>query len=78
MDLATSKGARAPYTRLCVEVDLSKPLLGKYIVEDRVFYVEYESLDNICFTCEIYGHKLDTCPITHFRSYCSNLFESSL
>ncbi|CAN1128651.1 hypothetical protein LINPERHAP2_LOCUS4762 [Linum perenne] len=65
MDLATSKGARAPYARLCVEVDLSKPLLGKYIVEDRVFYVEYESLDNICFTCEIYGHKLDTCPITH-------------
>ncbi|CAN1820518.1 hypothetical protein LINPERHAP1_LOCUS29131, partial [Linum perenne] len=52
LDLATEEGAR-----VCVEVDLSRPLLGKYIIEDRVFYVEYESLDNICFSCGMYGHK---------------------
>ncbi|CAN1128761.1 hypothetical protein LINPERPRIM_LOCUS22323 [Linum perenne] len=65
MDLATAQGARARYARLCVKVDLSKPLLGEYMVEDRVFYVEYESLDNICFSCGMYGHKLDSCPLTH-------------
>ncbi|CAN1188053.1 hypothetical protein LINPERHAP1_LOCUS28172 [Linum perenne] len=33
MDLATSEGARARYARVCVEIDLSKPLLGKYMIE---------------------------------------------
>ncbi|CAN1812761.1 hypothetical protein LINPERHAP1_LOCUS26628 [Linum perenne] len=61
LDLATAEGARARYARVCVEVDLSKPLLGKYMIGDRVFYVEYESLENLCYTCGMYGHKMDAC-----------------
>ncbi|CAN1778667.1 hypothetical protein LINPERHAP1_LOCUS14459 [Linum perenne] len=61
IDLATTEGARARYARVCVEVDISKPLLGKYMIEDRTFYIEYESLDNICFSCGFYGHKADAC-----------------
>ncbi|CAN1323619.1 hypothetical protein LINPERPRIM_LOCUS32790, partial [Linum perenne] len=62
LDLITSQGARARYAHMCVEVDLSKPLLGKYMIDDKTFYVEYESLEDICYTCGYYGHKLDTCP----------------
>ncbi|CAN1836423.1 hypothetical protein LINPERHAP1_LOCUS34764 [Linum perenne] len=62
LDLATSEGARGRYARVCVEVDISKPLLGKYMIEDRTFLVEYESLENICHHCGIYGHKIDSCP----------------
>ncbi|CAN1144617.1 hypothetical protein LINPERHAP2_LOCUS14197 [Linum perenne] len=62
MDLATTQGARARYARVWVEVDISRPLLGKYIIEDRVYHVEYESLENICFSCGIYGHKEEGCP----------------
>ncbi|CAN1149571.1 hypothetical protein LINPERHAP2_LOCUS17092 [Linum perenne] len=62
MDLATSEGARARYARVCVEVDLAKPLLGKYMIGERVFFVEYESLENVCHTCGLYGHKADSCP----------------
>ncbi|CAN1821686.1 hypothetical protein LINPERHAP1_LOCUS29622 [Linum perenne] len=61
MDLATSEGARGRYARVCVEVDLSKPLLGKYKIGDRVLYVEYESLENVCFHCRMYGHQLVAC-----------------
>ncbi|CAN1176732.1 hypothetical protein LINPERHAP2_LOCUS32701 [Linum perenne] len=61
MDLATSEGARARYARVCIELDLTKPLLGKYMIDGRVFHIEYESLGNICFTCGIYGHKDDGC-----------------
>ncbi|CAN1166170.1 hypothetical protein LINPERHAP2_LOCUS26579 [Linum perenne] len=61
LDLATSEGARARYARVCVEVDVSKPLLGKYMIENRTFFVEYESLENICATCGFYGHKTDSC-----------------
>ncbi|CAN1133392.1 hypothetical protein LINPERHAP2_LOCUS7629, partial [Linum perenne] len=62
LDLATSAGARARYARVCIEVDLTKPLLGKYIIDNQVYRVEYESLENICFSCGVYGHKGDRCP----------------
>ncbi|CAN1187351.1 hypothetical protein LINPERHAP2_LOCUS38688, partial [Linum perenne] len=47
MDLATSEGARARYARFCVEVDLTKPLLGKYMIGNKILYVDYESLENM-------------------------------
>ncbi|CAN1122135.1 hypothetical protein LINPERPRIM_LOCUS2592 [Linum perenne] len=62
LDLASTEGARARYACVCVEVDLSKPLLGKYIIDDRTFLIEYESLENICFGCDIHGHGIDSCP----------------
>ncbi|CAN1146013.1 hypothetical protein LINPERHAP2_LOCUS15006 [Linum perenne] len=62
MDLATSEGARGRYARVCVEVDISKPLLGKYMIEDKVLKIEYESLENMCFDCGMYGHKSESCP----------------
>ncbi|CAN1290501.1 hypothetical protein LINPERPRIM_LOCUS20733, partial [Linum perenne] len=45
------------YARVCVEIDRLKPFLGKYIIEDRVFHVEYESIENMCFSCGFYGQK---------------------
>ncbi|CAN1228706.1 hypothetical protein LINPERPRIM_LOCUS3005 [Linum perenne] len=65
LDMATAEGARARYARVCVEVDISKPLLGKYMIDNRMFYIEYESLENICFTCGFYGHKSDDCLLNH-------------
>ncbi|CAN1730081.1 hypothetical protein LINPERHAP1_LOCUS823 [Linum perenne] len=62
LDLATSEGSRCRYARVCVEVDLTKPLLGKYMIEDKVLKVEYESLENVCFDCGYYGHKQGACP----------------
>ncbi|CAN1139907.1 hypothetical protein LINPERHAP1_LOCUS15156 [Linum perenne] len=63
LDLTTAEGARACYTRVCVEeVDLSKPLLDRYMIGNRVFYVEYECLENLCYFCGMYGHKHDSCP----------------
>ncbi|CAN1147704.1 hypothetical protein LINPERHAP2_LOCUS16026, partial [Linum perenne] len=61
LDLATTEGARARYARVCVEVDISKPLHGKYMIENRTFLVEYESLENICTSCGFYGHKSEEC-----------------
>ncbi|CAN1762671.1 hypothetical protein LINPERHAP1_LOCUS8480, partial [Linum perenne] len=62
LDLATAEGAPARYARVYIEVDLSEPLLGKYMIGDRVFLVEYESLENVYFVCGKYGHKMDACP----------------
>ncbi|CAN1149121.1 hypothetical protein LINPERHAP2_LOCUS16842 [Linum perenne] len=32
------------------------------MIEDRIFKIEYESLENICFDYGCYGHKKETCP----------------
>ncbi|CAN1121654.1 hypothetical protein LINPERPRIM_LOCUS2293 [Linum perenne] len=64
LDLATKEGARARYARACVEVDFSKPLIEKYVIDNRTFYVESEGLGNICYTCGHHGHKVDGCPLS--------------
>ncbi|CAN1299172.1 Uncharacterized protein At4g02000 [Linum perenne] len=61
LDLATAEGTRGRYERVCVEVDLTKPLLDKYMIEDRIFKVEYEILENVCFDCGLYGHRKENC-----------------
>ncbi|CAN1179620.1 hypothetical protein LINPERHAP2_LOCUS34301 [Linum perenne] len=66
VDIATSEGSRCRYARVCVELDLTKPLLGTYMIEDRVLKIEYESLENMCFDCGLYGHKKEACqPLPH-------------
>ncbi|CAN1169986.1 hypothetical protein LINPERHAP2_LOCUS28727 [Linum perenne] len=76
LDLATSEGARGRYARVCVEIDISKSLLGKYMIDDRTYFVEYESLSNICFTCGFYGHKAECCPSVHHPEKQSGLPEA--
>ncbi|CAN1292134.1 hypothetical protein LINPERPRIM_LOCUS21431 [Linum perenne] len=63
IDHTTLEGTRGNFARICVEVDLSKPLLSKYRLRSRVRRIEYEGLHTICFTCGFYGHKNDTCKV---------------
>ncbi|CAN1146727.1 hypothetical protein LINPERPRIM_LOCUS20601 [Linum perenne] len=62
LDLAKTKGSRAQYARVCVKVDLSKPLLGHYSLDNKTFNVEYESLEDLCFGCLLYVHREGMCP----------------
>lgn len=43
-------------------IDLSKTLVAKYKLKNRIFRIEYEGLHNICFNCGIYGHSKEQCP----------------
>ncbi|CAN1130439.1 hypothetical protein LINPERHAP2_LOCUS5830, partial [Linum perenne] len=49
IDHTTLEGARGNFACLCVEVDLSKPLLSKYRLRWRVRRIECEGLHTICF-----------------------------
>ncbi|RYR22222.1 nucleolar protein 58-like [Arachis ipaensis] len=42
--------SRGKFARLCVEVDLTKPLLGRYLINGREYHIEYEGIHHICFT----------------------------
>ncbi|XP_061366452.1 uncharacterized protein LOC133309676 [Gastrolobium bilobum] len=62
VDKTTSTGDRGKFARICVELDLSKPLRGEYILEEEVFKVEYEGLYLICLQCGKYDHNTEKCP----------------
>lgn len=54
---------RGKFARVSVEVDLSKKLQSRFVIRTRIFTVEYEGLDTICFKCGKYGHNQESCLI---------------
>ena len=62
VDEATSSISRGHYARICVEVDLSKPLLSKFKLWRIIRRLKYKGIHLACFDYGLYGHRLDTCP----------------
>ena len=61
LDINTSLATRTKFARMCVEVDLRKPLVSKgrkmiQVLEDKGIHV-------ICFQCGKVGHKMGECTI---------------
>jgi hypothetical protein len=62
VDKATSICTSGNFARICVEVDLMKPLLlSKFKLRRRPRRIVHEGLHLICFQCGQYGHKKDAC-----------------
>lgn len=62
VDLTTLKFERARFARVCVEVNLKRPLKVTVMVNGERYYVSYEGLNTICSKCGMYGHLVHTCP----------------
>ncbi|XP_061354602.1 uncharacterized protein LOC133299177 [Gastrolobium bilobum] len=63
VDAATTSLARGRFARMCVELDLTKPLQAEYKIEGKIKQVEYEGLHLVCYSCGKYGHKIEACTI---------------
>ena len=61
IDRNTESMDRGQYVRFCIEVDLSKPLLSKFKLNKRTWFIQYEGLKMISFKCGHLGHKEDNC-----------------
>ncbi|KAL4384528.1 hypothetical protein GQ457_15G012170 [Hibiscus cannabinus] len=61
IDYNTQAGERGKFVRLALLVDLNKPLLSCIRIDGILQKLEYESLQNICYTCGIYGHLKEFC-----------------
>ncbi|KAM2304045.1 hypothetical protein ACFXTH_023791 [Malus domestica] len=62
VDAHTASQVRGKYARVCVELDLTKPLISNVKVENCWYAVEYEGLHLVCFNCGCYGHRREQCP----------------
>ncbi|XVF15304.1 hypothetical protein REPUB_Repub09cG0139700 [Reevesia pubescens] len=63
IDKPTEESSIGKYARICVEVQLDKPLIGGLMIGPIWQKIEYKGLDEICFACGVYGHKAEGCPV---------------
>ena len=52
---------REHFTRICVEINLSMPVMKHVWISDHWQVVEYESLHLICPKCDHYWHATAVC-----------------
>ncbi|XP_031101934.1 uncharacterized protein LOC116005836 [Ipomoea triloba] len=60
-DTTTSLVSIGKFARVCVELDVTRPLLSKFTLGGEVVPFEYEGIRLVCFKCGIYGHKQGQC-----------------
>ncbi|KAI9116968.1 hypothetical protein K1719_011967 [Acacia pycnantha] len=65
LDVHTAQRARGRFAQMCVELDLTKPLIPEFFVVGQVLSVVYESLGALCNKCGWFGHHRDACSEFH-------------
>ncbi|CAL2259569.1 unnamed protein product [Prunus armeniaca] len=63
IDSLTIAQNRGKFARLCVELDLTKPLDAFIQINQNWYNIEYEGLPDICYLCGRYGHKREKCEL---------------
>ncbi|XP_021851501.2 uncharacterized protein At4g02000-like [Spinacia oleracea] len=61
IDRNTASTDRGQFTRLSIELDLTKPLLSKFWLKGKIWKIQYEGLRMICFSCGKIGHTGESC-----------------
>ncbi|KAL0002179.1 hypothetical protein SO802_015960 [Lithocarpus litseifolius] len=64
IDTHTAMEARGKYARLCIQVDVDKPLVNTVLIGKFEQAVMYEGINKLCFACGRIGHKKEMCPHT--------------
>ena len=64
IDAHTAMEARGKYARLCIQIDVSKPLVDTILIGRFEQPVMYEGIHKLCFTCGRVGNKVETCLYT--------------
>lgn len=67
VDIRTIDASRGKFARVCVELDLDKPVVGKFWFRNRWFNVEYEGLHLLCKKCGLFGHIGRNCTVEEVK-----------
>lgn len=68
IDNTTQATARGRFARVCIEIDLEKPVTASCRMRGKKWQIQYEGLHDLCFTCGKYGHKEIKCPLTNVNN----------
>lgn len=60
-----SRVERGKYARICVEVDMSKPLLAMFSIKKKLYKIECEGLHQLCLAYGRFGHYKEGCSINN-------------
>lgn len=55
---------RGRFARICVQVDVDKPLVKTIVIGSKMQQVVYEGVSSICFSCGQLGHRRTDCRYT--------------
>lgn len=61
IDSYTASGSRGSYSRICIQIDLSNPLINTIRVDRLRQKVMYEGISSLCFCCGRLGYKQERC-----------------
>ena len=61
IDAYTASNVRGRFARICVQVNLDKPLIYFIQIGKMVQKVQYEGLSSLCFECGRMGHRKESC-----------------
>ena len=68
VDTHTATKARVRFARICVQIDVKKPLVTTILIGKFEQPVSYEGIQKLCFGCGRMGHRRKGCPYTIHRS----------
>ena len=64
VDTHTATEDRGRFARMCVQIDVEKPLITALLIGKFEQQVCYEGIQKLCFSCGRIGHSKETCPYT--------------
>ena len=68
MDTHTATEAKGRFARLCIQVDVKKPLIIAIVIGKFEQPVSYEGIQKLCFDCGRIGHRRESYPYTIRRN----------
>ena len=62
VDTFTASESRGRFARLCIQIDVDKPLITTILIGKLEEPILYEGIQRLCFGCGRVGHRRESCP----------------